>query len=289
MPDIIDVSFQCGGAAQALAAAGVKTVIRYYSRDTGLPAKRLTRAEAGQLAAAGLTIGAVHEARHGDRLASFSQDLGRLDGAYARTYAAATIGQPAGSAIYFAVDFDAAAGEIAGAVVPYFRGVAQALAAPTGEPAYEVGVYGSGATCAAVLDAQLATRAWLCQSTGWSGYDAFDQSGRWALKQGLPAKVAEVACDPDQASAAAVIGDFTPAAAQLPASAAPLLQVIARSGAHLRAGPGTDFASLALLPYGADVRLLKTQDGWTLVDLHGDGKADGFVSAPLLASATDQQ
>ena len=54
MPDIIDVSASCDPHAGFFAGAGVKTVIRYYSRDTGRPSKRLSRQEAQSFAAAGL-------------------------------------------------------------------------------------------------------------------------------------------------------------------------------------------------------------------------------------------
>jgi hypothetical protein len=45
MTSIIDVSSQCASKAAALRAAGVSTVIRYYSRDTIRPSKRLSREE----------------------------------------------------------------------------------------------------------------------------------------------------------------------------------------------------------------------------------------------------
>ena len=110
------------------------------------------------------------------------------------------IEQPAGSAVYFAVDFDASAAEIRTAIIPYFRGVARAFAEDNGLPVYRVGVYGSGAVCAAVLDAGLAELAWLSCSTGWSGSRAFLASGRWTLKQRLPALIAGLDADPDDAN-----------------------------------------------------------------------------------------
>ena len=67
MSEVIDVSFACGSYAGYLAGAGVRTVIRYYSRDTGHPEKRLTRPEASAFAAAGLRLAVVHEAKFGDR------------------------------------------------------------------------------------------------------------------------------------------------------------------------------------------------------------------------------
>ncbi|WP_421381096.1 glycoside hydrolase domain-containing protein (plasmid) [Paraburkholderia sp. DD10] len=57
------MSSRCDSRASALAAAGVKTIIRYYSRDTVRPSKRLTRTEAEQMGAAGLRLCVVHEGR----------------------------------------------------------------------------------------------------------------------------------------------------------------------------------------------------------------------------------
>lgn len=283
MPDIVDVSSACGPHASDLVADGVRTVIRYYSRDTGLPAKRLSSDEAKQLTRAGLRIGVVHEARRGDLITSFSEALGRLDGAYARTYGATVIGQPAGSTIYFGADVDANSAQIKTAIIPYFSGVAAAFAAATAEPAYAIGVYGSGATCAAVLDAGLAQMAWLAQSRGWAGYSAFLKSGRWNLCQGLSATVGGVPCDPNQANPdGREIGDF---ALATPTAQATAMQVIARSGLRLRTGPGVDFPTQKLIPYGAMVHVLKAEGAWSLVDLEGDGAADGFVSTSFLASA----
>jgi hypothetical protein len=281
MTDIIDVSFACGGKANALVQAGVSTVIRYYSRDTGLPAKRLTKAEAKQFAAAGLKLAAVHEARHGDRIESFTEALGQADADYACQYAAEVIDQPAGSAIYFAVDLDVSKAQVAASVVPYFEGVAHGMAAAG--RSYRVGVYGSGRTCAAVLDKGLASLAWLCQSTGFADYQAFLASNRWALRQLAVAAVAGVDCDPDAANPA--LGDFGAFSLGGAIGTGPMtsMQVIARSGLHLRSGPGLEYPSLGLLPLGTRLLAGKTTGDWTLVDRLGDGAVDGFVNSHYLA------
>ena len=280
MSEVIDVSFACGSYAGYLAGAGVRTVIRYYSRDTGHPEKRLTRPEASAFAAAGLRLAVVHEAKFGDRIGSFDQDLGELDAKYAHDYAASVISQPANSAIYFGVDVDASAAQIRDRVIPYFQGVASAFSAAA-TPSYQVGVYGSGATCDAVLAAGLARYAWLAQSTGWAGYRQFLQSKRWALSQAMPTKIGELSCDPDQANG--VFGDFFPAAAPNANVTVPQVKVMARNGLRLRAGPGNDFDVLRLLPQGTTMRALKSTGDWTLVDLAGDGASDGFVNSHFVA------
>jgi hypothetical protein len=95
---------------------------------------------------------------------------------------ARSIGQPAGSAIYFGVDYNAQQPDIYGSIDRYFRGVAAGLAA-VGPAPYRVGVYGSGAVCAYLKRARLAEYAWLSNSTAWSGYGNFTA---WNIKQSKP-------------------------------------------------------------------------------------------------------
>lgn len=285
---IIDVSSNCGSKAAALAAGGVSCVIRYYSRDTIRPSKRLDRNEAESLARAGIRLGIVHEGRYGDKAENYDRAAGVADGGYSRTYGGSTIGQPAASSIFFGIDFDATSAEIRDRVLPYFQGVSDAFLAETGEPKYVVGVYGSGMTCAAVLDAGLAQRAWLAQSTGWSGYTKFLKSKRWALLQGMETSIAGVSCDPNTASSVQDIGDFVWAAALVTdgRDGAAQMFVNARGGLNLRAGPGVEFDSLRLLSFGLPVVPLKRVGNWTLVDLQGDGAADGFVSSAFLTDVS---
>jgi Domain of unknown function (DUF1906)/Bacterial SH3 domain len=282
MPDIIDASVPCGNSTSALVSAGVKTVIRYYSRDTLNPAKRLTVKEAGQLAAAGLRLGIVHEARAGNSAAAFNAQSGNLDGTYARNYCAKIIGQPADSAIYFGVDFDASPAQIKSNVLPFFQAVAAAFGPDPSLPTYRIGVYGSGATCDAVMGARLASHAWLAQSTGWRGYKPYLQAKKWSLLQGPVSTVAGLDCDPDQANGD--FGDFQlgPPVAQI-GTTSQSAQVIARSGVRLRAGPGTNFDISQTIPFGTRLHVVKTTGDWSLIDLVGDSAVDGFVNSHFIA------
>ena len=84
---------------------------------------------------------------------------------------AATIGQPAGTAIYFAVDYDATTADIGGPIADYFTAVNAALDAASTR--YTAGVYGSGLTCRAMRKAGLATFTWLAGFTGFQQYKNF--------------------------------------------------------------------------------------------------------------------
>jgi hypothetical protein len=61
-----------------------------------------------------------------------------------------------------------------------------------------------------------------------------------------------------------------------------LHRVIARDGLNLRSGPGTDFLTIKSLPFGTAVNVMSRDGPWALVDLIGDGAADGHVHASFL-------
>jgi hypothetical protein len=197
--DGVDTSTVCNrGTLDCLAGAGCSFVFRYYAR--GAPAKLLTRLEAEQISSAGLMVGAVWESGSPTNVGYFDKAKGQGDGRVAYCYARDTIIQPAGSAIYFAVDYDASDGDIAGPITDYFSGVVDSFRTEgLGNPAYKVAVYGSGATCQAMIAAGLVDFSWLAQSTGWAGYKTFKD---WNLKQGPESSQCGIDVDSDQARGA---------------------------------------------------------------------------------------
>jgi hypothetical protein len=100
-------------------------------------------------------------------------------------------------------------------VLPYFASIDAAFKALA--PNLRCGVYGSGAVCEAVMAAQLADFPWLSCSLGWSGSPAYFSSNRWVLRQHVPATIAGIDCDPDDANGD--FGDFAPFAPASPACA----------------------------------------------------------------------
>jgi hypothetical protein len=116
---------------------------------------------------------------------------------------AEAVGQPTGSAIYFAVDFDARR-EALNAVDQYFRGIAAGFAsAGQGRTKYRVGVYGSGAVCDSMKRAGLAQYTWLSNSTAWAGYAGYRD---WNIKQG--GRLAELSFNHDFNEAKDEYGSF---------------------------------------------------------------------------------
>jgi len=161
--------------AACLRQAGVDFAFRYYSLTTHQPEKRITRAEADALCAAGLQLGAVYE--DGPTAVSyFTEARGRQDMANAIRFAT-DLGQPAGSAIYFTVDYDAPAADTMGPISDYF----QALA---GSPTpYTIGVYGSGAVCDFIKQQCPSVKySWLAESRSWRGSKTYNG---WAVQQSV--------------------------------------------------------------------------------------------------------
>lgn len=172
-------------AADCLQSAGVSFIGRYYTSIPDDP-KLLTGAEAQSICAAGFEIVALYE----DDGTTFSAQFGKQN-AQAALQLAQNIGQPFGTAIYFAVDYDASADDLSGRIIPYFRAVNAAIGG-----AYAVGVYGSGLVCQSLLGAELASYAWLSMSTAFRGSADFD---RWNVKQSATTTICELSIDPDVA------------------------------------------------------------------------------------------
>lgn len=189
----IDMATDSSDILNELKGAPVEFVGRYY-RDPDSMWPSLSRDEARRLSALGLKIVAVYEYRTPDP-AHFNYQGGYDDAAIAYRDARG-VGQPAGSAIYFAVDFHAHDVDLP-AVVDYFRGIHAGLAAAGGGAAsYRVGVYGSGLVCDAVRRAGLATYAWLSNSITWDDGSTYDD---WNIMQSSPLPGLSFGNDSDQA------------------------------------------------------------------------------------------
>jgi hypothetical protein len=155
--------------------AGYSFVCRYYGYVT--EQGNLTLEEATTLSQSGLQIVAIWEDGQPTDVSYFSYAKGVEDGKRALNYAQ-VIGQPEGSAIYFAVDYDVDPANDSEAIKDYFDGVKVGLTS-----AYRVGVYGSGYTCSFLLDKGTVDYTWLAQSIGWHDYNQFEASVKWNLKQ----------------------------------------------------------------------------------------------------------
>lgn len=184
----IDSNVSLAPHAACLKAAGIDFVCRYLKHTSSC----LTRSEAEALSHAGLYIVTVVEAGFPTSVDYFSKAKGLSDGAWAYRYAHEVIQQPGGSAIYFAVDYDASQTDLAGPIKSYFQGIHEAFGP---NPLYAVGVYGSGATCAYITKNTPTQYSWLTMSKGWRGGHTYKG---WNINQLVGANICGVSVDTDE-------------------------------------------------------------------------------------------
>jgi hypothetical protein len=227
---IIDVAQDVTAKLPGIKAAGIKTIFGYLSSINPNGAKCLTPSRVRAIAAAGLRVGLVHEGYGGVGGKGISAADGDRDGRFARVQAPA-LGAPNGTCVYFACDTDFSPAQIRSLVIPYFAEVRKALA----DGYFRVGVYGSGAVCAAVRAANLADLSWEAGSKGWTGYS--DWVSKADMVQTVDANVGGVADDSDVANGD--IGDYVPFAAS------PSIVPAAVPVAHVPTQPELDAAFTA--------------------------------------------
>ena len=287
---IIDTPFKTTSSIACLRSRGVRTVIRYYnfSNSGVFPNKRLELPEAEALSSNEMQIAVVFQQRQ-DRLADFSESKGFNAGRTAFRHAQNNIGQPVNSGIYFSVDFDASNSEITNNVIPYFKGVRNAFTQESGgDPAYRVGVYGSGLVSSRLTAEGLIQLTWLAMSRGFRGTQEALEAGEFHLAQRAPAThLCGLGVDfndsnperPDFGAFTidAEVGQPTPLA-----TVGQQHRVTARSGLRLREGPGSQFEVIGALHFDQIVSVVSTVDGFARVDVEGDGQIDGFASAAFL-------
>ena len=177
---VIDSDGNIAGHIPLLKSKSVSAVGRYYSSDAG---KRLTKSEAQKACAAGLKLFTVFEDNHGDP--PLDSDAGTSDAQIAFQQAQ-TAGQPAGSAIYFALEHlpNGYKKEHVPGIINYIQQV-RAVITPT----YKVGVYSDGVVLDALLQEGLIDYAWLSASTSFDGSEDFYAGGRWVLAQKTPVDI----------------------------------------------------------------------------------------------------
>ncbi|MFK7695914.1 glycoside hydrolase domain-containing protein [Paenibacillus sp. HJGM_3] len=158
-------------------ASGCEFVCRYLVPSGW---KALTRAEAEAISGADMQVISVFETSAGRPLGGY--EAGLQDGATA-LQVAAEVGQPLGSCIYFAVDFDATPEQM-WTIIDYLRGCREAA------PGYSIGVYGSYNVMMALGNAGAADKYW--QTYAWSGNRRADFINLFQYKNDVPANGIQV-------------------------------------------------------------------------------------------------
>jgi C1A family cysteine protease len=197
---VIDTNDDVSGKLSLLQKKGVAAIGRYYSSEKG---KRISPSEAEAVAAAGLKLFMVFE-DNGDP--PLGGNAGSTDAKLALEQARA-IGQPAGSAIYFAMEHlpnGYTSADLPG-VKAYFQQIQAAF-----QGKYKIGVYSDGVVCDALLTSRLCDYAWLSASMGFEGSKAFYLSGRWSLAQQTPLDQNWSGLSVDTNEAKPTFGEFVP-------------------------------------------------------------------------------
>lgn len=161
---------------------GVTHVARYINPGW----KGLTKEEAQAISDIGIGIASVFETNP-THVSYFTQEQGKQDALNASQYAH-DLGQAKGSAIYFAVDYDAQ-GKDLGSILDYFSGVAENL-----DPSFKFGAYGSFSVLQYLK--QHSKVEYFFQTYAWSHGQVCDFAHLYQYENGV--KVAGVTADRDK-------------------------------------------------------------------------------------------
>ncbi|MEL5959982.1 glycoside hydrolase domain-containing protein [Streptomyces sp. CLV115] len=168
--------------AATLKAEGIKYVGRYLLNPstTSLPEKEIQPGELQTIADHGLRCFPIYQT-YGRDAAGFNYPSGNADG-FAAINAAERHGFKPGARIFFAVDFDAYDYEVTDSILPYFKGIEDAMAISGNS--YRVGVYGPRNVCIRVSEADHATASFVSDmSSGFSGNYGYPLPPNWAYDQ----------------------------------------------------------------------------------------------------------
>lgn len=168
--------------AKALKAEGIKYVGRYLVNPstTSLPEKEIQPGELQTIAENGLRCFPIYQT-YGRDAEGFSYPSGNAAG-FAAVTAAQEHGFKTGARIFFAVDFDALDHQVTKNVLPYFKGIEDAMAI-SGNP-YKIGVYGPRNVCTRVAEAGHSTASFVSDmSSGFSGNYGYPLPDNWAYDQ----------------------------------------------------------------------------------------------------------
>jgi hypothetical protein len=149
---------------QALADAGVQFVGRYLSNGVGTIHDAFLEAEAAHLCAHGLKIVSILELGRPDHDAYFTVEQANRNVETAVAFAKLA-GQPKGTEIFSAIDYDATVNAVHDYIIALHNGLKSA--------GYLHSVYANGTVCQWAKQDGYAHHTWLAEGAGMSGYEGW--------------------------------------------------------------------------------------------------------------------
>ena len=182
-----DRSAKAADCATQLSAAQAKSLYnngyRYIGRYltgtyNGGKDKAIYRDEAERIFAAGLNFFPIYQTSA--RSDTYFTPAKGTEDAYAAIEAAAKLGVPKNTIIYFAVDFDCMDYQITSNIIPYFKAVHDVMSSSI----YQTGIYGTRNCCTRVSEMGYACSSFVGDmSTGFSGNLGYSMPDNWAFDQ----------------------------------------------------------------------------------------------------------
>ena len=184
--NIIDTNWCTTLKRKCLKAVGIQTVIRYYDKDNScqFPQKQLECDEALALIESSINIIAAFQSAN-KNLSDFNYEKGYKDGKDAYIWASDEIGQPTGTAIYFAANFNMFYLELQDYIIPYFQGIKQAFKdfSSNAKSTYRIGAYGSGFMINTLKNQGLCQYRWLSMNSNFNGTQETIDEEKYELRQ----------------------------------------------------------------------------------------------------------
>lgn len=164
--------------AVLLTEGGITAVGRYLTGGSG---KELSIEELRILHNSGIKLFPIYQTT-GNHAGYFSKIRGRRD-AYLAFERYGTLHIANGGTVYFAVDYDAAAGDISSRIIPYFEGISERLTELSNDR-FAVGVYAPRYVCTKLCEAGLTFSSFICDmSSGFSCNIGHKLPENWAFDQ----------------------------------------------------------------------------------------------------------
>ena len=165
--------------------ADYSVIGRYLTGTVGMEhrPKALTVSEINRLTSAGISIFPIYQ-DGGTSLEYFKTAEQGYSDAMIAINAAKRLGFPAGTTIYFAVDFDCLPDQTDAYVVPYFRNINGVFGLAENAGLYKVGVYGPRQLCTELQNKMLTTSSFVSDmSSGFTGNCGYPLPINWAFDQ----------------------------------------------------------------------------------------------------------